>query len=251
MGICTGWVKGCSVGEFYRCCLMFHTVLKDISRPHVLDILLLLKRGTGMSVNEISAALEMSYMGIKQHCIYLEKKGYLDTWKRPKPAGGRPEKVYRLTVQIAPLFPTTATEMTLDVLAAADMAFGHDAANRLLLHFFQRRMSHYQEQVDGNTLMRRAQSLAQIRTSEGCLSFAEMVAEDQVKLVEYHSPLAGLAAHYPVASDLEAQMVGRALQCLAERVDCSENGVVRIEFRLRPMEEIVRSHSVSASLVEA
>jgi predicted ArsR family transcriptional regulator len=222
---------------------MFNTVLKDISRPHVLDILLLLKRGTGMSVNEISSALEMSYMGIKQHCIYLEKKGYLDTWKRPKPAGGRPEKIYRLTLQIAPLFPTTATDMTLDVLAAADLAFGHDAANRLLLHFFQRRMSHYQEKVEGATLFKRAQSLASLRTQEGCLSFAEMAAEDQVQLVEYHSPMAGLAAHYPSASDLEAQMVGRALQCLAERVDCSANGVVRIEFRLRNMEDIVRAHA--------
>jgi predicted ArsR family transcriptional regulator len=57
---------------------MFDTVLKDISRPHVLDILLLLKRGTGMSVNEISVALEMSYMGIKQHCIYPGKEGVSD-----------------------------------------------------------------------------------------------------------------------------------------------------------------------------
>jgi predicted ArsR family transcriptional regulator len=226
---------------------MFNTVLKDISRPHVLDILLLLKRGTGMSVNEISAALEMSYMGIKQHCIYLEVKGYLDTWKRPKPAGGRPEKIYRLTARIAPLFPTTATDMTLDVLEAADQSFGHDAANRLLLSFFQRRMSRYQERVENGSLLRRAQSLADIRTSEGCLSFAEMVAENHVRLVEYHSPLEGLAARYPVASDLEAQMVGRALQCIAERVDCSANGVVRIEFRLRPMEDIVRSHAAAPS----
>jgi predicted ArsR family transcriptional regulator len=218
---------------------MFTTVLKDISRPHVLDILLLLKRGTGMSVNEISAALEMSYMGIKQHCIYLEKKGYLDTWKRPKPAGGRPEKVYRLTEHIAPLFPNTATEMTLDVLRASETTFGHGAADRLLLNFFQRRVERYQDRIRGYSLLERAQSLARLRTEEGCLSFAEEAADSSVKLVEYHSPLAGLAHHYPSASDLEAQMVGRATQCVAERLDLSGQGVVRIEFRLRPMAELV------------
>jgi predicted ArsR family transcriptional regulator len=221
---------------------MFDTVLKDISRPHVLDILLLLKRGTGMSVNEISTVLEMSYMGIKQHCIYLEQKGYLTTWKRPKPAGGRPEKVYRLTEQISPLFPTIATELTLDVLSGADIAFGHDAANRLLLHFFQRRMSRYLEKVRGTTLLERARSLAEIRTAEGGLSFAEQDAQGYARLIEFHSPLSGLALRYPAASDLEAQMVGRSLQCLAERVDCTADGVVRIEFRLRPMEDIVRGH---------
>ena len=47
------------------------TLIKDIARPHVLDIIMLLKRGRGMSVNELSAALRMSYMGVKQHCIYL------------------------------------------------------------------------------------------------------------------------------------------------------------------------------------
>jgi predicted ArsR family transcriptional regulator len=226
---------------------MFDTVLKDISRPHVLDILLLLKRGTGMSVNEISTTLDMSYMGIKQHCIYLEKKGYLDTWKRPKPAGGRPEKIYRLTKQIGPLFPTIATDFTLDLLSGADVAFGHDAANRLLLHFFQRRMSYYLDRVRGNTLLERARSLAEVRNAEGGLSFAEGGADGKACLVEFHSPLTGLVHHYPAASDLEAQMVGRALQCLAERVDCSADGVVRIEFRLRPMEDIVRGHAATKS----
>jgi predicted ArsR family transcriptional regulator len=149
--------------------------------------------------------------------------------------------VYRLTAQIGPLFPTIATELTLDVLRAADVAFGHDAANQLLLHFFQLRMSHYQEQVMGNSLLERVQCLAQIRSAEGCLSFAEGEVEGALKLVEFHSPLFGLAANYPVASDLEAQMVGRALQCLAERVDCTADGVVKIEFRLKPMEEVVRA----------
>ena len=46
----------------------------------------------------------MSYMGIKDHCLALEKDGYLDTWRRPKPVG-RPEMLYRLTDRARELFP--------------------------------------------------------------------------------------------------------------------------------------------------
>jgi predicted ArsR family transcriptional regulator len=50
------------------------TLIKDIARPHVLDIIMLLKRGRGMSVNELSAALRMSYMGVKQHSSTSKRK---------------------------------------------------------------------------------------------------------------------------------------------------------------------------------
>ena len=66
-------------------------LLRDLSRPKLLDIVMLLKRSPGLSVNEMSGALCMSYMGVKQNCVQLEKLGYLDTWLRPKKAGGRPE----------------------------------------------------------------------------------------------------------------------------------------------------------------
>lgn len=68
-------------------------LLREIVHAPVLEIILLLKRSTGMSVNELCREMKMSYMGVKQHCVELEKKRLLDTWRRPKPAG-RPEKVY-------------------------------------------------------------------------------------------------------------------------------------------------------------
>ena len=114
------------------------TLIKDIARPHVLDIIMLLKRGRGMSVNELSAALRMSYMGVKQHCIYLEKKGYLGTWLRPKAAGGRPEKMYRLTPKMNGLFPSAVGKAVLDMIEAAEAAMGAEAVKAMLAGWFER-----------------------------------------------------------------------------------------------------------------
>ncbi|MEM7396649.1 MAG: MarR family transcriptional regulator, partial [Verrucomicrobiota bacterium] len=66
---------------------MLLSELRKISRPHWLEILIHVKRSTGLSVSELAKALRMSYMGVKQHCQDLEKKGFLDTWRRPKEVG--------------------------------------------------------------------------------------------------------------------------------------------------------------------
>ena len=65
-----------------------------------------------MSVGELSEAMGMSYMGVKKHCIAMQKLGYLDTWRRPKDVG-RPEKLYRITQKLDPLFPRIEDDVTL------------------------------------------------------------------------------------------------------------------------------------------
>ena len=53
---------------------MFSEALHDISRPSCLAIIAELKRSGGLAIPELAKLLDMSYMGIKQHCIRLESK---------------------------------------------------------------------------------------------------------------------------------------------------------------------------------
>ncbi len=216
---------------------MFIGLFKDIARPHCVDLVMLLKKTNGMSVNELAAALRMSYMGVKQHCVYLEKKGYVDTWRRPKEGGGRPEKMYRLTPKLDHFFPHTRADVLLDVLAGAETSFGEGAAERLLLHHFQLLTGRYAEKIKGRNMVERAQSFSKLRTAEGCLSLCEFDPHEGLRIVEYHSPVAFLGRTHPSAGDLEAQMVGRLLQCVCERVDLSFDRVTKIELRLKAVAE--------------
>ena len=59
---------------------MFLKILRDIAKPQWFEIIIHLKQSTGMSVAELSKALGMSYMGIKQHCVELEKRVQLEYW---------------------------------------------------------------------------------------------------------------------------------------------------------------------------
>src|ERR1035441_6644186 len=84
---------------------MNQELLAEIGRTQRLEILNSLKRTKGMSVNELVGKMKMSYMGIKQHCLTLQRDGYLDTWRRPQKMG-RPEMVYRLTRRSHDLYPS-------------------------------------------------------------------------------------------------------------------------------------------------
>ena len=106
-------------------------LLREMLHSPVLDIVQRLKGSLGMSVNELSAAMKMSYMGVKQHCVELEKRGFLDTWRRPKGAG-RPEKLYRLTSKADALFLCSGPALTLDLLTTAERVYGETAPTKLM-----------------------------------------------------------------------------------------------------------------------
>ncbi len=216
---------------------MVLSLLKDIARPHVVDLIMLLKHGTGMSVNELAAALRMSYMGVKQHCLLLEKKGYLDTWRRPKPGGGRPEKMYRLTRKMDGLFSTEAGDIANEMLVAAQIAVGQKVIEPMLRSIFDQKTERYRSQLKGRTLLERAQAMAKLRMADGCLSYCEFDAHLGLRLVEYHSPLTTLLERHSVALDLEVQMIERVLRCVVERLGSEEEAIQRTVFRLKSAPE--------------
>jgi predicted ArsR family transcriptional regulator len=216
------------------------SLFKDLSRPRLLDIVLLLKRHPGLSVTEMSGALRMSYMGVKQHCMYLEKLKYLATSLRPKAApagkakkGGRPEKIYRLTDKIRPLFPDMACDLVNDLLASADEIGGTGMSTQLLAAHYALKLKRYQDLVKGRTLLEKAQALARLRQVEGCVSSCDFDVHNGLRLVEFHSPIAKLCLKYPQARDMEAAMLGDLLNCAVERAETVEGSVTRIEFRLK------------------
>ena len=127
---------------------MNQQLLSEIGRTQRLEILNTLKRTRGLSVNELVAKMKMSYMGIKQHCLTLERDGYLDTWRRPQKMG-RPEMVYRLTRRTHDLFPCDSNEMTLELLTSIGEIYGPNAPEKLLFNVFERKTNALREKVKG------------------------------------------------------------------------------------------------------
>lgn len=209
---------------------MNQQLLAEIGRTQRLEILNTLKRTRGLSVNELVAKMKMSYMGIKQHCLTLERDGYLDTWRRPQKMG-RPEMVYRLTRRTHDLFPCDSNEMTLQLLKSTLEIYGPNAAEKLLYSVFERKTAALKAKVKGETVADRAKWLAKQRESEGFMS--QFITDDKEggpQILECHSPIMNLLDEYPIIGRLEQDLVEAILGVPVRREETRTSGLYECAF---------------------
>lgn len=214
-----------------RAVVPVNRLLTEIGRTQRLGILHELKRSNGLAVKELSRRLGMSYMGVKQHCLDLQRDGYLDTWRNPKPIG-RPELLYRLTQKAHELFPAQSPELLLSVLDAARQLYGPAAPGKLLFVHFRERTEAYRARLRGETPEERARWFARVREREGCMATFE--AGPPARIVERHSPMAELFAAFPDVEPMEREMVERVLGARVRRTVKSQGGLYEATFEILP-----------------
>jgi Predicted transcriptional regulator len=208
---------------------MNQRLLAEIGRTQRLEILNSLKRSRGMSVNELVEKMKMSYMGIKQHCLTLQRDGYLDTWRRPQRMG-RPEMVYRLTRRAHDLFQADSNRFTIDLLEAAQDIYGPNAAEKLLYNVFERKTAALKEKVKGATMADRARALARVRDTEGYMSQFAAEEEGGPQILECHSPLMNVLDKYPIIARLEQEMFEEVLGTKVRREETRNSGLYECAF---------------------
>jgi predicted ArsR family transcriptional regulator len=209
---------------------MNQQLLAEIGRTQRLEILNSLKRTKGMSVNELVRKMKMSYMGIKQHCLTLQRDGYLDTWRRPQKMG-RPEMVYRLTRRSHDLFPADSNRLTLELLHSAQEIYGRNAPEKLLYHVFERQIATLKQKVKGDTVADRAKWLARLRDSEGHMSqFLTDEKEGGPQIIECHSPIMNLLDRYPIIGRLEQDLFEAVLGTTVRREENRNSGLYECAF---------------------
>jgi predicted ArsR family transcriptional regulator len=208
---------------------MNQRMLAEIGRTQRLEILNSLKRSKGMSVNELVRKMKMSYMGIKQHCLTLQRDGYLDTWRRPQKMG-RPEMVYRLTRRTHDLFQTDSHAFTLELLKSVQETYGPNAAEKLLYNVFERKTAALKGKVKGETVAERAKWLARVRDTEGYMSQFSTEEAGGPQILECHSPVLNLIDRYPILGRLEQDLFEAVLGTSVRREETRNSGLYECAF---------------------
>jgi predicted ArsR family transcriptional regulator len=205
-------------------------MLAEIGRTQRLEILNSLKRSKGLSVNELVRKMKMSYMGIKQHCLTLQRDGYLDTWRRPQKMG-RPEMVYRLTRRTHDLFQSDSNQFTLELLKSIQESYGPNAPEKLLYNVFERKTSALKSKVKGDTVEERAKWLARLRDSEGYMSqFINEERQGGTQILECHTPILNLIDRYPIIGRLEQDLFEGVLGTGVRREETRNSGLYECAF---------------------
>jgi len=203
---------------------MNQRLISEIGRTQRLEIINSLKRTKGMSVNELVGRMNMSYMGIKQHCITLHRDGYLDTWRRPQKMG-RPEMVYRLTRRSHDLFQADSHQFTLDLLKSAQEIYGPNAPEKLLYSIFKKKSAALKAKAKGDTVVERAKWLAHVRDGEGHMAQFINKEDGGPRIVECHSPILNLLEHYPIIGRFEQDMFETVLGTRVRRESVRNSGL--------------------------
>jgi predicted ArsR family transcriptional regulator len=208
---------------------MNQRLIAEIGRTQRLEIINSLKRSRGMSVNELVEKMKMSYMGIKQHCLTLQRDGYLDTWRRPQKMG-RPEMVYRLTRRSHDLFQAESHQFTLDLLKSTQEIYGPNAAEKLLYHIFEKKTAALKSNAKGAGVAERAKWLARVRDGEGYMSQFTDGAESGPRIFECHSPIMNLLDRYPIVGRFEQDMFETVLGTRVRREMNRDSGQYECSF---------------------
>jgi len=209
---------------------MNQKLLAEIGRTQRLEIVNSLKRTRGMSVNELVEKMKMSYMGIKQHCLTLQRDGYLDTWRRPQKMG-RPEMVYRLTRRSHDLFPADSNQFTLELLKSIREIYGPNAPEKLLYNVFEKKTATLKAKAKGETVAERAKWLAKVRDGEGYMAqFLPAGKEGGPQILECHSPIMNLLERYAILGRLEQDMFEAVLGTAVRREEIRTSGLYECAF---------------------
>ncbi|MDX6767507.1 MAG: winged helix-turn-helix transcriptional regulator [Candidatus Methylacidiphilales bacterium] len=206
--------------------------LKKVAKNPKLIILTEIKRSQGLSVSELCDRIGLSYMGVKQHCIALEKEGYLDTWRRPK-GMGRPEKAYRLTDTAQEFFPSEFSNFTTSILDSLQEVYGPNAPEKILFNIYQHEGTKLSAAVNGTSLEEKARALAALRDDRGYMSEYYFDRESgKHQIVEFNSPILACAERFPILRELERTMFERVLGATVQRREERISGLFKCVFEL-------------------
>jgi len=169
-------------------------------------ILHALKRSSGLCIADLAATVGLSYMGTKQHCLALEKNGYVISRKDHRELG-RPRLLYGLTPMGHLCFHPEDTTFALSMMRQAQQLFGPGAGGKMLFLHYQEKAESYAKALSEITeLSARLAKLADLRDADGC-----MASLDGATIVERHCPWEQIFLAFPEAASLEEACLSKAL----------------------------------------
>lgn len=193
-------------------------------------ILQLLKMRCSMSVNQLTEALQISSMGIRQHLLILEQEGLVE-FHREKKERGRPHHIYSLTDKANSLFPTTYANFAVGLMQEVEKFNGPGFINKVFRSRMKSQLQMYKERLDGKDLVDRIKELARIRDEEGYMACCDENDTDYI-LIEHNCPIAVIAQEYPHVCEIELALFRQSLDAKIYREEHLMKGSHRCCYRI-------------------
>jgi predicted ArsR family transcriptional regulator len=160
------------------------------------SILQLLRRHGPMTALELSDALSMGAVGVRQHLALLERDGlvFISGLRRNV---GRPSHLYGLTAEAEERFPKRYDTLALDVIACVGEVGGADAVEHVLAARRSAMARELAPALAGKSRAEQVAALAGILAEQGYMCEWEQQADGSFLLSEYNCPVDCVARRHP------------------------------------------------------
>lgn len=186
------------------------------------EILILLKKHAEMTVKDLSEALGISTMGVRQHLKILEEEDYIQVETLRKGVG-RPQHLYQLSKKGHDLFPSNYETMLHSLLELVRESDGKGKVDQLLRKQMERLVAEHQDEMHEKELKERVAALAKIQETAGYMAVLDE-SEDGLEITEHHCPVARVAEEYPQMCEYELEYFKQLLETETQRVECMTSG---------------------------
>ncbi len=194
-------------------------------------IIYLLKKNGPLSIESLSSELLITSMGIRQHLLSLERKGYI-TYVAKRKGIGRPAFLYQLTEKAQNLFPTAYDIFLVETFKDIEGNEGSGKIEELFKWHKNRFLNLFKEALSTKkTLRDRLSGISDILNARGYL--AEIAdSDDHFSLVIFNCPIYRLSREFREACRFDLQMFQELIGQEVSREKCMNDGDISCSYRI-------------------
>lgn len=160
------------------------------------SILQLLRRHSQMTALELSDALDIGAVGIRQHLALLERDGLVHVVGLRRNVG-RPSHLYALTAEAEAIFPKRYHDLALDLINYVAEINGPLAVEQLLSRRREDLFRLLSQQLQGKSRPEQVAELAHQLQEQGYMCECEQLPDGSFVLTKYNCPVDCVARQHP------------------------------------------------------
>lgn len=195
------------------------------------QILTLLRQRGQMTAAELSEALGIGAVGVRQHLALLDRDGLIATAGLRRGVG-RPSHLYALTPTAEGLFPKRYDRLVLDALAFVEEQGGEPAIDRLFAERRRKLAEQYAPRLAGKPRGQQVAELAAILNEQGYMCEWDQLPDGTFLLVEHNCPVDCVARDYPQACEHELKLYEQVLGVPLVREETISEGGLCCRYRI-------------------
>lgn len=195
------------------------------------SILQLLRRHGEMTAHELSEALCVGAVGVRQHLALLERDGMVRI-SGLRRSIGRPAHLYALTAEAEEHFPKRYDRLALDVIDCIAATGGPQAVEQVFARRRELMLEALAPALAGKSRADQVAALAAILAEQGYMCECSQEADGSFALTEYNCPVDCVARRHPQLCAQELRLYESLLGVPIERESTIAEGAHCCRYRI-------------------